>query len=219
MIHFLVSYVHLVAFFVWVVFAVIILLRYYSVSYIARVPWGVLVVVAIALHLGYVALLGVAQYELWGASEFTKDFLTQPLAADVPLPWVLELVRHWFEGPLGYFSFYVLGRFALSLGILFIIALFCFILLKIRARYRPRNFKEGDIPALTLAVLVSGWPGVVVLLPLGFIFALIISLGVKIMYGVDRIYLPPAFLVAAPIAFIFSEEILKLVNLYTVLKL
>lgn len=219
MINFLVSYVHVVGFVFWLIFSGALLLRYYKVSFVARVPWWALILTAVTLHLGYVALLGVVQYELWSASEFTKEFLVQPLAADVPLPGILEWSRSWFDGSLGYFSFYVLGRFALSLGILFAITLFCFSLLKLRAYYRPLNFKEGDIPALVLAILVSGWPGVVVLLPLGFIFAVLISFVVKIIYGKERIYLPPAFLIAAPIAFMFSEEILKIVNLYTLLKL
>lgn len=219
MVHFLAAYIHIIAMVVWALVSVAILLRYFKTPYIVQLPWWSIVVFVVFLHIAYVALVAVGQYELWAASEFTRDFLTQPLASDVPFPSILEWARPWFAGPLGYFSFYVLGRFVMSLAILFVLTLVCFGLLLIRAKYRPINFQEGDIAALTLAVLVSGWPGVIVLIPLGFIVAIAISIGSKILYGSERTYLPPAFLIAAPVAFLFGVQILKALNLYTLLKL
>lgn len=219
MIHFLASYIHIIAMIVWVFVAALLLLRYFKVKFFAQIPWWSIVVLVVLLHIGYVALLAFGQYELWASNEFTRDFLTQPLAQDVPFPAALEWARSWFEGPLGYFSFYVLGRFAMSLAILFGVTLACLGLLILRAKYRPVNFQKGDIFALTLAVLVSGWPGVVVLVPLGFIVAIGLLLVGRILYGVNRIYLPPAFLIASPVAFLFGVKILTALNLYTLFKL
>lgn len=204
---------------VWVVVSALIVLRYFELSFMKRVPWWSLVVFVVLINILYVVFLGVGQYAMWSANEFTRAFLTEPLAGDVPLPWILESFRGWFSGPLGYFSFYVLGRFVWSLLILFGVALLAYALLVIRKHYRPSNFKEGDIGAIVLAVLVSGWPGVIVLIPLGFMIAVFVALIAKIFYGIERTYLPPAFLVAAPIAMVFGTEILKALNLYTLLKL
>ena len=92
-------------------------------------------------------------------------------------------------------------------------------LLKLRARYRPTNFAENDILAIAVAVLVSGWPGVVLLIPFGFLCAIVVSIFARVRYGIERVYLPPAFLIASPFALAFSVPILKYIHLYTLLKL
>lgn len=219
MMNFFIFNIQTIALAIWSVVAVVLMMRYFRVPYVVRVPWWCLVLLVVVLHFGYVAFITVAQYQVWGSNEFTKDFLMQPLAHDVPLPFLLEWARSWFEGPLGYFSFYVFGRYVLSLVFLFVTAIVLGLLLLLRARHRPLNFKEGDIPALILSALVSGWPGVIVLVPLGFIIALVISALGKILYRVERTYLPPAFLIAALVANIWGVSILKMLNLYTLLKL
>lgn len=197
--------------------AVVALARYFEYSFFARVSWQWLVVGSIALHVLYGALLTWGQYAQWETSPF--GFLTQPLAKEAPLPLLLEWVRPSLEQPLGYFIFYAFGHFWINIMIIFGLAGFFALLLKLRAHYRPWNFKEGEIMAITLSLLVSGWPGVIVLLPLAFIFAIIFSVVSSTFYGVSRIYLTPAFLVAAPIALIYGVAILKFVGLYALLKI
>ena len=216
---FFVAHIQVIAPIVWVLVALALILRYFKISFFSRVPWWGLAILVLCLHVGYTTFLSFGQYYMWSSSEFTQSFLTQPLAEDVQFPLLLEWTRPWFSGPLGYFGFYVIGRFVLSLAFLIAFTTAVLGLLMLRRKYRPHNFQEGDIIALTLAVLVSGWPGVIVLIPLGFIIAILISVGGKVLYGIERIYLPPAFLLASPIAFIFGIKILTVLHLYPLLKL
>lgn len=204
---------------VWMIVALIATMRYFEMLIVARVSWRWLVGITIALHLGYAAFLTWGQYVVWKNNDLTKIFLTEPLSSDVPLPIIFEWVRPYFERPLGYFAFYSFGRFFSGLIALFTVTGLLVLFLKIRAQYQPINFAENDISAIALAVLISGWPGVIVLVPLGFLCAVVISLGARIFYGIERIYLPPAFLVAAPIALTWGVPILEFFDLYTLFKL
>lgn len=115
--------------------------------------------------------------------------------------------------------FYSFSHFFLStIAILIIVGLF-YLFLVARARYRSFNFREGDIMLIVLAMLISGWPGVVVLLPIGLVSAILLSLIARVVYGVERTPLPPAFLLAAPFALLFAIPILTAVHLYPLLKL
>lgn len=201
----------------WTLIALVALARYFDCSFFARISWRSLVVIAIVLHVVYGALLTWGQYMQWEASPL--GLLSQPLPKEAPLPWVMEWSRSSLEQPLGYFAFYAFGRFWTNILIVFGLAGFFAILLKLRAYYRPWNFKEGEIMAITLSVLVAGWPGSIVLLPLAFTFAIIFSIISSTFYGVSRIYLTPAFLVAAPVALLFTAPILKFLKLYTLLKI
>ncbi len=221
MISILISYPHIIALVIWTIIALVAVLRYFNISIFVRVSWGWLIVLTIVLHFAYAGLLSWGQYYVWSASsnEFGQTLLSAPLAKEAPIPALLEWVRPHLEQPLGYFTFYVFTKFFLRMIILFGLTGLFVIFLKIRARYRPMNFAENDIASIALAVLLSGWPGVIVLIPLGFLCAIIFSLGARIFYGTERIYLPPAFLLAAPFALAFGGIVLTYFNLYSLLKL
>ncbi len=217
--HILMNYPHIIALVVLASVSLVALLRYFNISFFARVSWMWLFVFVVVFYIVYGSLLSWGQYVRWEGSDMTRAFLTQPLAKEVPLPMFFEWTRPLLEGQGGYFKFYVFGRFFLSSIVLFFVAgLFVFIL-RLRAKYRPLNFAENDISAIAIAVLVSGWPGVIVLIPLGFLCAIIISVAVRALYGTEHIYLTPAFLIASPFAITFAIPILKYLNLYTLLKL
>ena len=52
-----------------------------------------------------------------------------------------------------------------------------------------------------------------------FLIAILLSIGARVFYGIERIPLPPAFLLAAPVALIYAVPILTALNLYPLLKL
>ena len=216
----LINYPHILALIVWIIIALVAIARYVKVSFFARVSWGWLIAFTIAFHFGYAGLLTWGQYHIWSApsNDFGKSLLSSPLPAETPLPIFLEWVRPHLARPLGYFAFDVFMRFFFNIIILIGLAGLFALFLKLRARYRPINFGENDIAAITLAVLVSGWPGVIVLIPLGFLCAILISLGMRMFRGAERIYLPPAFLLAAPIAITWGVPILTYFHLYSLLK-
>lgn len=219
MIQILIQYPHIIITVLWFLVSVSALLRYARYSFFSRVSWRALVVGAVVLHVVYIMLLTWGQHAQWASNPFTQTFLSKPLDPTVPLPFLLEWSRSFLEQPLGYFTFYVFGRFWLNVIILFGLTGFFVTLLLLRAYYRPFNFREGEIAAITLALLISGWPGVVVLLPLAFFFAVIFSIISLMLYRVSRIYLAPAFLVAAPIALVAGPFVLKFFKLYTLFKL
>lgn len=215
----LIQYPHIVVLALWFLVSLLALLRYFNYPPIARLSWKMLLLSAIVLHVAYGLFLTWGQYVEWQSTPFTKTFLTQPLPSTVPLPFFLEWARPLFEHGPGYFAFYALGRFWINILIILGLTGFFAMLLKLRAYYRPWNFKEGEILAISLALLISGWPGVVVLLPLAFLFAVVFSIISSTMYGISRTYLTPAFLVAAPVALLLGTFILKSVKLYTLLKI
>ena len=106
----------------------------------------------------------------------------------------------------------------ITIALLIIVGLFLLFLV-VRARTHPINFREGDISMIVLAMLIAGWPGVIVLLPIGFVCAVLLSLVARVVYGVERTPLPPAFLLAAPFALLFAQPILTTLHLYNLLKL
>mgnify|MGYP001571549747 FL=1 len=204
---------------VWLAFFLVVFARTFKPSWIGNISYRGLIVVAISIHLLYGAVATWGQYIVWSKSEFTKVFLSSALSADVPFPSYLEFLRPLFDGAHGYFAFYSFQHFFLSTIALLVVTGLFYLVLVARARYRSFNFREGDIMLIVLAMLISGWPGVIVLLPIGLISAILLSLGARVLYGIERIPLPPAFLLAAPLALLFAIPILTALHLYPLLKL
>ena len=204
---------------VWVVFFFIVAVRYLRPLWVRNFSYGWLVGIAVSLHVLYGIFATWGQYVVWGKSEFTKVFLSSPLANEVPFPSYLEFLRPLFEGDNGYFTFYSFQHFFLStIALLIVVGLFLLFLV-VRSRAHPINFREGDIMLIVLAMLISGWPGVIVLLPIGLLLAIVLSIGARVFYGIERIPLPPAFLLASPVALIYAVPILTALSLYPLLKL
>lgn len=205
---------------VWLVFFFAVIARAFRPSWVGNISYRWLVAVAIGIHLLYGAVATIGQYRAWAtANDITRALFSAPLSAEVPLPVYLEWSRTLFEYPHGYFVFYSFGHFFLStIALLIIVGLFLLFFV-VRSRTHPINFREGDISMIVLAMLISGWPGVIVLLPIGFICAVLLSLVARAAYGVERTPLPPAFLLAAPLALLLAPQILATLNLYNLLKL
>lgn len=203
----------------WLTFFCVVMVRTLRPSLIKNLSYGLLVLVAASLHLLYGAVATWGQYRAWMSSDLTRLFLDMPLSSEVPFPLYLEWVRPFLENIHGYFAFYSFQNFFLSTMVLFIAVGLFFSFLILHARIQPNSFSKGDIILVVLAMLISGWPGVVVLLPIGFVCAVLISLISRIIYGIEHISLPPAFLVAAPIALLLAIPILTAFDLYPLLKL
>lgn len=216
-----------IALVVWLVFFVIVLTSHRNClwgnkvcSNIALLSYGWLVSLAVAIHFLYGIFATWGQYVTWAkGDDVTHALLSAPLAPEVPFPSLFEWARPFFMGNHGYFAFYSFQHFFLSTIALLVVAGLFFAFLVIRARYYPINFREGDIAMIVLALLIAGWPGAVVLLPIGLLVAVIFSLGARFFYGIERVPLPPAFLAAAPVALLFAIPILTFFHLYPLLKL
>lgn len=216
---------------VWLIFFFIVILRAFPLllprTYLGfvsmwcnNISYRWLVAIAFSVHILYGIFATWGQYVVWErGSDFTRTLLSSPLPVETPLPVFLEWIRPFFAGEYGYFVFYTFNEFFLSTVALLVVVGLFWLFLVVRAQYRPINFREGDIMLIVLALLIAGWPGVIILLPFGLIFAVILSVWAGMMYGAERIPLPPAFLLASPFALIFGIRILTLLDLYPLLKL
>lgn len=217
--NFIFSNLNIVALVAWVIFLGIILIRYIRPHWVKNISYAWLILGAITLHLFYAVFVTWGQYHLWSvSSDFTRMLLSAPLPPEAPLPWMLEFIRSYFEGSLGYFVYYAFGHFFFGILILFLITGIFYAIFKFLS-LRKNTFKAEEPEFLCLLMLVSGWPGVIVLLPLGFALAIIYSVGSIVFFKEEQTSPLPAFLFATFIALVGGKVILSLLHLYPLLKL
>jgi hypothetical protein len=216
---FIFAHLNALALAVWVVFFAVVLVRFIRPSLVGDIPYRYLVLSAIALHLFYASFLTWGQYHIWAtSSDFTRALLAAPLPIEAPIPVVLEFLRAYLSGPLGYFSYYAFGRFFLNILMLFAVTGAFYAAIKFWHNKR-NNFGEQGPELLCVLMLISGWPGIVVWGPLGFAVAILFSIGALLFFKKTQTSLLPAFLFATPIALIASKPILDFLHLYTLLKI
>ena len=206
---------------VWIIFFIIVAVRFVRPLWVKNVSYTWLVLCAAALHLFYVIVVTWGQYHVWAiGSDLTRTLLSSPLPMEAPLPSILEWSRSYLNQPLGYFAYYAFGRFFLSVLILFAVAGLLFVVFKIVNKYRGGLGEHGPELLLVL-MLISGWPGVLLLIPLALILAALFLILPRTVLGrfiqresLDgtweerRIYIEQAFLVATPLALLFARPLL-----------
>lgn len=219
MLTFMVSNFNSIALALWVIFFCIVVLRAAKLNLVRNFSFMWLIAIAVFFHLLYGIFATWGQYVVWNQSEVGKVFLSSGLSTSVQFPFILEWARPFFNGAHGYFAFYSFGHFFLSTVALFFITALFVIFFKTYSYYRPESFNEGDIAIITIAFLVAGWLGSIVLVPLAFAVAVLFTL-LGLRWGsMPRVGLPESFLIASPLAFLYSVPILKYCNLYLLLKL
>jgi hypothetical protein len=170
----------------------------------------------VAVRLAFAAVAAAGQYYVWSAHPFTRHMLETPLNRSIFAPmlgWFFPL----FDNRLGYFLFYSWGHFFLEVLLSVVAAWLLYLFLKSLQRYRGRFFAEGEVMLCFLLSLVVGWPGVVLLVPFGFLsmvavsaFRFVVSKGKYTTIGVP-------FIIAAGVVFIWGEFLLDVLHL-TVLR-
>ncbi len=241
-INFIFSNLNIIELVVWAALFIVVVLRFmrrgvapngltrHDPAGSKNISFSVLIAFVIGLHIFYGAFVTWGQYYVWNTSgEYTKTFISAPLPEEVPLG-IFEGLRANLEQPLGYFSYYVFGRIWLDIIILFALAGFFYSILKIWSLYRGGFLPHGPEILLVL-MLISGYPGILILVPLGFTLAFAsfgISYAVKLYKEIklprpytiptfsssvreavsvvkcSPVYLEPSFLIATPIALLFG---------------
>lgn len=222
LLNFIFSNINIIALAIWFAFYIVVVIRTFRPAWIKHVSYTWLIACAISLHLIYGIFLTWGQYFVWSKSEFTKIFLSSALPKEVPFPTYLEFVRPLFSGAHGYFALYAFEHFFLGIIALFFVTGLFALFFKLYAHYRPALFQERDIAVIALAFLIAGWPGAIVLVPLSFVIAVFITSLSLLKPGFNKtkqVSLPLAFLLATPIALLFSTKILTALHLYALLKL
>lgn len=196
---------------VWLVFFVFTVLRFVRPQWIKNVSYDWFVFATIALHLLYAVFVTWGQYYVWSmGSDFTRALLSSPLASAAPLPSIFEWTRGYFERPLGYFAYYAIGRFFLKIITLFAVSGFFYLLFSVWNKYRSVLAPQGQ-KLLLILMLIAGWPGVLVLIPLGF-FLSILSFIVPARIISSPIPIEWMFLIATPFALLFGRFALSYLN-------
>lgn len=204
---------------VWLAFFCIVVTQTLRGALVKNISYGWLVMIAVSIHLLYGVVATLGQYVVWNRSEVTRVFLSSKLSPEVPFPSLLEWTRPLLGGAHGYFAFYSFQHFFLSIIVLFFVTGLFVLFFKIYSQYRHLNLKEGDIAIIALSFLIAGWPGVIILVPLGFIFAIFFAMFTLLKSTLNnRVDLPRVFLFVAGVAFIFGPSILNFFHRYSFLK-
>lgn len=204
---------------VWAVFFGIVLVRFLRPHWVKNISYKWLILSATALHLFFATFITWGQYHVWATSnDFTRALLAAPLPVEAPLPAILEWARQYFDGSLGYFAYYAFGRFFFSIVILFVVTGIFYTIFKFW-HHRRNNFGAEGPELLCVLMLIAGWPGIIVLGPLGFAVAILFSVGALVFFKKTQTSLLPAFFVVTPIALIAAKPLLDFLHLYALLKI
>lgn len=130
------------------------------------------------------------QYWIWQQETFTQLFLPP-------------------NQPIMYFISYVATRYWMGLGLAVLSAVVWYVFLRLLRARTERFFDEGEIALATLAVLVVGWPGIVVLLPLAGIVLVVLSVVRLVFFKQSLTTLGIPFLVATVLTVAFQGKILN----------
>ncbi len=201
--NFIFSNLNVIVLAIWIIFWIIVAIRYFCPAWVKNISFSKLAIIAFSLRIIYGIFITWGQYYVWNSNSFTQTLLNSPLAKGVP---TYDFIRPLFENNLGYFSYYVLGRFWLYIFTLFIVSILFYFLSKIWWSYRGGFSKDGPLLILIL-MLISGWPGVLVFIPLSLIFS-IIYLVFSYFRGKKEVKIEPAFILASLVALIFNNVIL-----------
>jgi len=185
--NFIFSHLNAIVLGVWVLFLIIVAIRYFQPTWIRsnnkfllkiftgfkNISFLNLIFIAIGLNIFYGLFVTWGQYYVWvHGSAVTKALLTFPLPAAVPFSKYFEWIRPIFSNHLGYFMFYAWGRIWLDIVVLFIFSGLMYSVFRTWKFYRGGFLEKGPELMLVL-MLISGWMGVLVSLSLGFIFAIL----------------------------------------------
>jgi hypothetical protein len=206
MLYFIFSHLNAIVLAVWVLFLVVVAVRFFCPAWIRNISFWKLIFIALGLNIFYGLFVTWGQYYVWAnGNDLTKALLNSPLSKNVP--FMFEWLRPLFENHLGYFLYYVLGRVWLNIFILFFISGLLYFLFKIWKSHRG-NFTEQGPEILLVLMLTSGYPGILVSVPLGFVLAILFSI-FSIFRSNKIINIEPFFIISTLFALFFTNIILS----------
>lgn len=130
---------------------------------------------ALAGLIVHAVALASSQYIVWKSNWLTRHFLS----ATLPQHMQVRLFADWlpvFRGTGGYFAYYTFTHFVLGGVVAVVLAAGgWYSLLKALEKHKSRFFEEGEVVLGFVCALIVGWPGVVIFIPLTFLFFSIIA--------------------------------------------
>ncbi|MDO8556970.1 MAG: hypothetical protein Q7R98_00715 [Candidatus Jorgensenbacteria bacterium] len=168
---------------------------------------------AIWFRVLYALALTVGQYYLWAQSPFSKPLLNTPLSESLPIP-LIKAFPQIFNTRIGYFLFYSWGHFWINLVLALFLAWLFYKFLLLLKKHQDRFFEEGEVRLGFVCALVAGWPGIIVFVPLTFIFVVLLSIIRAVTLSERYTTLGVPFLLAAATALWMSQQILSYFQLW-----
>lgn len=201
--NFIFSYLNAIVLAIWIVFLIIVAIRFFRPAWVKSISYWKFILIAIGLNIFYGLFVTWGQYYVWANGGIvTQTLLNSPLPKQVSF---FEWARPLFENHLGYFLFYIWGRFWLYIFISFLISGILYFLFRVWKSYRG-SFTEQGPELLLVLMLISGYPGILILIPLGFIFSILLF-GFYYFKGDKVVNIEPAFIVATLFALFFPYVI------------
>ena len=208
--NFIFSNLNIIILSIWIVFLILVAIRYFKPGWVRNISYLNIFFIAIGIHIFYGLFVTWGQYRVWqNGSEMAKMLVRLPLPSQAPLPSLLEWVRPLFENSFGYFLYYILGRVWFNIFISFLVSGILYLIFKIWNHYRGGFIEQGPFLLLIL-MLISGFPGVLVSVSLGFILSLLFFV-VSYIRGDKVIKIEPIFIFSTLLALLFTNVILSYV--------
>lgn len=221
--NFIFSNLNVIVLGIWILFLLIVAVRFFRpvwlnsrISFLSKIVQSLkdisykkLIIAVISLNIIYSIFVTWGQYHIWAtAADFTKMFVNLPLPKEVPMPIFLEWTRPLFAHSFGFFLYYILGRVWLNTLVLFLTSIALYFILKAWKSFRG-NFLENGPELFFILMLIVGWPGVVIFIPIGFIVSLLFF-SFYFFKGQNSVEIEPAFIVASFIVLVFGKIIFSL---------
>lgn len=207
LIFFILSNLNIIFLLIWVIFWVLVVFKYFKPHWINNISYFNLFLVSVGIHIFFGVLVTWGQYYVWAnGSELTKLLLTLPVSPETPFPRLFLFIRPFFENSLGYFLYYVFGRVWLNIFLSFLISGALYLVFRVWNYYRVGFLKEGPLLLLIL-MLISGFPGVIVSVALGFTLS-VLFFGVFYLRGIKTLTVEPIFIFSTILSLLFTNIIL-----------
>lgn len=220
--YFLISNLDIFIFFIWILVLSFVAFRFFLSkgiyfkkeclkkisNWVEGISFRKLIFVTIIINIFYGILVTWAQYYTWANSsvDYVRTLVNLPLSKETPFPYLLEWVRPLFEKDFGYFIYYVFGRFWFYIIVSFLISGILYFIFKIW-KSNHGGFREDGPELILILMLIVGWPGIFIFIPLGFILSIILLILLKLK-GKMTTEVEPAFILASVIVLIFGKILL-----------
>ncbi len=164
-----------------------------------------LTVIFLCWSVAYAAFLTIGQYLVWSMDPFLHALVFVPVAPQGVVPSALVPLLSLFHFPHGYFIFYALDHFWMPLIVALVLAGLFYGVLRALRRWRRDIFSVQEMEIGFLCALLSGWPGIVILIPLALLSALLFSIVRLVWMHEERSSLAAPFIAAT--AFLFAWKV------------
>jgi hypothetical protein len=170
-------------------------------------------ILLLGIEILFSIFLTASQYYAWSQSELTKIFLSQPLKGGLPFSTLFNNLGNIFGNNSGYFLFYSFGRFWLSLILTISVVLVIAFVFWLTTRLRGVVGLGVSLYWFLCGIVISGWPLLIIYLPLTLIISIITGLVYKKRNPAGEIDLGVPSLVALALVLLFGRILAKYIGL------